>query len=184
MRICRISTAFVPPWSGLGPGPYELSRAQANLGHDITVITMAAEGSEAIDRDSAMEIHRIASRRHSTFSCRAARLFRRLHRRHPFDIIHSHGESAFCLMLLRKLLRGGPPLVSSVHVVRRTQYRIYREVGRKLRTRFATGDLGPAPRGKIMDPGRTWPEELYERCYFRLSDRLATVSSSRMVSRR
>jgi glycosyltransferase involved in cell wall biosynthesis len=178
MRICRISTNFVPPWSGLGPGPYELSRAQAGLGHEVTVITLAAPGSEVIDRDAPFEIHRIASRRHLTFSGRAARLFYRLHRRRPFDIIHSHGASAICLMVFRTLLRGGPPLVSSVHVVRRTQYRRYREVGRELRARFASGELGAAPEGAVMALGRTWPDELYERLYFRLSDALATVNTS------
>ena len=101
MRICRISAKFVPPWSGLGPGPYELSRAQAELGHDVTVITMATPDSETIDRNAPFGIHRIHSRRQFTFSCRAAGMFYRLHRRQPFDIIHSHGESAFFLMVLR-----------------------------------------------------------------------------------
>lgn len=170
MRICRISAAFVPPWSGLGPGPYELSRAQAELGHRLTVITRAAPGSPEIDRDAGFEIHRIRVRRNMSFSFRAAMKFFQLHHRESFDIVHNHGESAFCLMVLKKLLPLKPPLVSSVHVVRRSQYRQYKKFGEAL------SRTGPAER--TLSLGRTWPSLLYEKLYFRLSDALATVNSS------
>ena len=39
MNIIRISTVFVPPWRGLGPGPFELSNAQVETGVKLTVIT-------------------------------------------------------------------------------------------------------------------------------------------------
>jgi glycosyltransferase involved in cell wall biosynthesis len=178
MRICRITSSFVPPWSGLGPGPYELSRAQAESGHRVTVITRHAAGSLEFDQAAGFEIHRIRARRNLSFSFRAAVKFFQLHRREPFDIIHNHGESAFCLMALRKLLPLQPPLVSSVHVVRRTQYRQYKRLGQALPDRFAAGVAGQAPGGKMMELGRTWPSLLYERLYFNLSDALATVNSS------
>lgn len=178
MRICRISSSFVPPWSGLGPGPFELSRAQTESGHRVTVITRDAPGSPDIDRAVEFEIHRINSRRNMLFSCGAAMKFFRLHRREPFDIVHNHGESAFCLMMLKKLLPLRTPLVSSVHVVRRTQYRQYQRLGKALKARFASGGAGYPPIGNVMELGRTWPSLLYEKLYFRLSDALATVNSS------
>lgn len=178
MRICRITSSFVPPWSGLGPGPYELSRAQAESGHRVTVITRQARGGPEFDQAAGFDIHRINASRNLSFSCGAAMKFLRLHRGEPFDIIHNHGESAFCLMLLRKLLPLKPPLVSSVHVVRRTQYRQYKRLGEALQARFASGGAGRMPAGNMMALGRTWPTLVYEKLYFRLSDALATVNSS------
>jgi glycogen(starch) synthase len=37
MHILRIVYDFPPPWSGLAPGPYELSKAQVSLGNKVTV---------------------------------------------------------------------------------------------------------------------------------------------------
>jgi len=67
MRICRITSAFVPPWSGLGPGPYDLSQAQAAQGHMVTVITRQAQNSPEIDRKAEFEIYRIESSRNLSF---------------------------------------------------------------------------------------------------------------------
>ncbi len=38
MNILRIVYDFSPPWWGLAPGPYELSKAQFNLGNKVTVL--------------------------------------------------------------------------------------------------------------------------------------------------
>jgi len=37
LNILRIVYDFVPPWWGLAPGPYELSKAQVRLGNKVTV---------------------------------------------------------------------------------------------------------------------------------------------------
>lgn len=160
MRICRITTTFVPPWRGLGPGPYELSRAQAERGHRLTVLTRQAPGSGEVDRASRFVTHRIGADYGFSFSVRAALRFLRLHRREPFDLVHNHGESAIALLLLRRLLPLSVPVVSSVHIVRRTQFRldgVVPSLGERIARRKAL---------------------FYERLYFRLSDALATVNGS------
>ena len=35
LNILRISSTFVPPWRGLGPGPFELTNAQHEIGHSV-----------------------------------------------------------------------------------------------------------------------------------------------------
>lgn len=175
MRICRISTAFVPPWSGLGPGPYELSRAQAQSGHQLTVITRYADDCAAFDRGADFEIHRIRTRRSLSFSFLAAMKFLRLHRRQPFDVVHNHGESAIGLLMLRKLLPLRTPVVSSVHIVRRSQYRKLGEVMESHRT-VAPGRL-TAPES-AMELDQKSKTLFYEKLYFKLSDALATVNSN------
>ena len=37
MNILRLVYEWPPPWDGLAPAPYELTRAQVKLGHDVTV---------------------------------------------------------------------------------------------------------------------------------------------------
>jgi len=81
-------------------------------------------------------------------------------------------------MVLKKLLPIRIPLVSSVHVVRRTQYRQYKRLGEKVRARFESGTAGNSTTREVLVLGRTWPTLLYERIYFRLSDALATVNSN------
>lgn len=160
MRICRITTTFVPPWRGLGPGPYELSRAQAERGHRLTVLTREAPGSGDIDRASRFVTHRIKAGFSFSFSLRAARRFLELHRREPFDLVHNHGESAVALLLLRPLLPISVPVISSVHIFRRTQFRhdgVAPSIGERMARRKAL---------------------FYERLYIGLSDALATVNGS------
>ena len=38
MKICRIIYDWPPPWSGLAPHPYEITKAQLKKGHDVTVL--------------------------------------------------------------------------------------------------------------------------------------------------
>ena len=45
MNILRIIYDWPPPWDGLSPGPYYLSREQGLLGHKVTVLTGGLNGS-------------------------------------------------------------------------------------------------------------------------------------------
>jgi len=164
---------FVPPWSGLGPGPYELSLAQVRSGHDVTVITRYVHGCEAVDSGVPFEIYRIKTNHDLTFSVLAAMRFFSLHLENRFDVIHNHGPSAIALLLLRKLLFVRLPIVSSVHIVRKVQYKalmraqIHRKMARYMDHKESEEMAPYAYDRKGL---------VYEKLYFSLSDALAPVS--------
>ncbi len=175
MKICRITSAFVPPWAGLGPGPYELSIAQANLGNDVTVITKYVQGCESMDREFAFNIYRIKAKQNLVFSLLAVVKFLSLHIKNRFDLIHSHSESALVLLLLRPLLRLKVPVVSSVHIVRKAQYKTLNKVQihRKLESYADRKSIR-----KISTIKLNRKELLYEKLYLNLSNALAAVNDS------
>lgn len=112
----------MPPWRGLGPGPFELSNAQYELGHNITVITKYYKDCEAFDMKIPYQIIRIKSRFDLIFSFKAMILYFYLRNKKQFDIIHNHGFSALWLILIKKIFDLKTPLVSSVHIVRMAQF--------------------------------------------------------------
>ncbi len=173
MKICRITSAFPPPWEGLGPGPYELSLAQVSFGHHIIVITKYAIGCETLDREAPFKVYRIKTKRNLIFSFLAAIKFISLHLRERYDIIHNHGESGIILLLLKRLFFLKVPVVTSVHIVRKAQYKILQKA-----------DIYKIPRESLgKEAIETLPlikasrrELLIEKLYIKLSDGLATVS--------
>ncbi len=175
MRICRITSVFVPPWTGLGPGPFELSAMQADLGHNVTVITKYTNGCESLDPKTQFKIYRIKTKRNLPFSLLAAIKFLSLHRKNRFDIVHSHGESGLVLLLLRPLLRLEIPILSSVHIVRKAQYKTIN----KARIREQLVNYADRKTAEKITGNRFDRKELfYEKLYFRLSDALAAVNKS------
>lgn len=126
-RICRITDAFPPPWNGLGPGPYELSLAQVELGDELHIITKYQHGCEEVDRISRLTVHRIKARSF-LFELLAIIQFLRLHKNKRFDLIHTHGVSFFLFHLfLRKFIK--VPIFMSVHSVRGRQYKLLKRFG-------------------------------------------------------
>ena len=175
MKICRITSAFPPPWHGLAPGPYELSLAQSKMGHRITVITKYSKGSESVDQKVPFRVHRIRGKRHSLFNLLSVGQFILLHSKDPFDIVHSHGDSGLGVLLLSRLLFRKIPVVSSVHIVRKAQYKaikkfdIYKEV-REI--------LGKEESDGLLDLKKDRWELLKEKLYLKFSNALAVVSAS------
>jgi len=126
-RICRITDAFPPPWSGLGPGPYELSLAQVEMGNELKIITKYQPGCEEVDRIGRLTVHRIKARSF-LFELLAIFLFIKLHHKKKFDLIHTHGVSFFLFHLfLRKFIK--VPIFMSVHSVRGQQYKLLKRLG-------------------------------------------------------
>lgn len=167
MKICRITSAFVPPWSGLGPGPYELSIGQAKLGHDVTVITKYSKGCEAIDSKAGITIYRIKVKRNLFFGLLAAVKFLSLNIRNKFDLVHGHGDSILALLLLRKLLRFKMPIVCSVHIVRKSQDKVVKKVSENWASNKyfdiqSLSELQTVPCSKR--------DMFYERLYLKYSD--------------
>ncbi len=173
MRICRITSEFVPPWRGLGPGPFELSVAQNDFGHEITVITKYKQGCEFFDKKNNFKIYRIRAKYNLVFSLIAAIKFIFLHMTKRFDLVHSHGESGLFLLFLKRVLRLKIPVISSVHIVRKAQYKILNEVGIHEQLNHFISKETPGRLAKICRRGL-----IYEKLYLNLSDALAVVDKS------
>jgi glycosyltransferase involved in cell wall biosynthesis len=107
------------------------------------------------------------------FSLLSALKFFSLHLKNRFDILHNHGDSALVLLLLRCLLPIHIPIVTSVHIIRKTQDQIIRDhdpykVAREALSNKITWSF-PQPKSRKR-------ELLFERIYLKLSDVLAVVS--------
>ena len=122
MNILRISSTFVPPWRGLGPGPFALTNAQDEIGHNVIVITKHSEGCEDFDATLPYKVIRVKSRYDLVFSFKAMLLYFKIRNNRPIDIIHNHGFSALWLILFKITLGLKTPIVSSVHIVRIAQF--------------------------------------------------------------
>ena len=122
LNILRISSTFVPPWRGLGPGPFELTNAQHEIGYNVTVITKHSSGCEAFDASLPYEVIRVKSSYDLIFSFKAMVLYFKMRNNKPIDVIHNHGFSALWLILFKKILGIKTPIVSSVHIVRIAQF--------------------------------------------------------------
>ena len=173
MKICRITSVFPPPWEGLSPGPYELSLAQAKIGHHITIIAKYTPGCETLDKETPFKICRIKAKRDLMFSFLSTIKFICLHLKERYDIVHNHGASATALLLLKRLFFIKVPVVTSVHIIRKAQYKaiqkadIYK-VPREI--------LGKEVNNMIPVVKIDRKELLLEKIYLKLSDNLAVVS--------
>lgn len=121
MRICRITSEFPPPWTGLAPGTYSLSIAQQQRGLDVTLITRTIQNEEEVDKNTPFTVERVKARFDIEFSFKAYNRFKSLHNQCPFDIIHTHGFSGFGILLLKKLGLINTPIVTTFHILRATQ---------------------------------------------------------------
>lgn len=175
LNILRISSTFVPPWRGLGPGPFELTKAQHEIGHNITVITKHSEGCESFDASLPYEVIRVKSSYDLIFSFKAMVLYFKIRNNKPIDVIHNHGFSALWLILFKKILGLKTPIVSSVHIVRIAQFFNVNRVDfsdlswRKNKVFFKKFKRFKKSNLKTL---------LQEKIYLNYSDHLATVSDS------
>lgn len=118
MKILRFVYEWPPPWDGLAPGIYELTKAQVELGNNVVVF---CSGGGPIPRE--VHIHRFprALKRFSLFLTTAPAvlvgyLFYRL--THRIDIVHGHGHITFWFNIY-KLLFGWldkTPYVLQLHI--------------------------------------------------------------------
>lgn len=175
LNILRISSTFVPPWSGLGPGPFELTNAQHEIGHSITVITKHSQGCEAFDATLPFKVIRIKSRYDLIYSFKAMLLYFKMRKKQPIDIIHNHGFSALWLILFKKILGLKTPIVSSVHIVRIAQFFNVNRVD--FSNMCWTKNKEFLKKFKSFK-NRSFKTLLQEKIYLNYSDYLLTVSDS------
>ncbi len=177
MKICRITSAFPPPWEGLAPGPYELSLAQAKSGHELTVITKYSKGCEHFDREApygfCKDIHfyvkRVPAYFDIEFSFRAYKKLLNLKQINSFDIVHGHGFSSLGILFAKKFTTFRTPVVTTIHCVRHTQRRYYNKVIKESKKREK---YGPIVTSRIT----LFREIFQERFIVKNSDMLIAVS--------
>ena len=175
LNILRISSTFVPPWRGLGPGPFELTNAQHEIGHSVTVITKYSKGHETVDNSLPYEVIRVKSNYDLIFSFKAMVLYFKIRNKKPIDIIHNHGFSALWLILLKKILVLKTPIVSSVHIVRIAQFFNINKID--------FSNLSWRKNNVFYKQFKSFKNKsfktlLQEKLYLNYSDHLATVSDS------
>jgi glycosyltransferase involved in cell wall biosynthesis len=125
IHIARVAGQFPPAPGGLAPGMLALSLEQHRRGSHITVITMDAEGADAVDSQLPFRVIRVPTKSLTCLGWRASALLRDL-REQP-DVVHCHEPAAVPLLLRKRT--GDPPIVITLHTVRRYQYGLYRDLG-------------------------------------------------------
>ena len=165
----------MPPWRGLGPGPFELTNAQHEIGQNVTVITKHSSGCETFDMSLPYEVIRVKSSYDLIFSFKAMVLYFKIRNYKPIDVIHNHGFSALWLILFKKILGLKTPIVSSVHIVRIAQFFNVNRVD--------FSDLSWRKNNVFYKQfecfkKRSFKTLLQEKIYLNYSDYLVTVSDS------
>lgn len=119
MKIARFIYDWPPPWMGLAPGPYEITRVQAEMGHRLTVFCGARPGFAPEPAPGAEIIRLPRAVKGLLFFTAAAALPPRffLHRlRNRVDVIHGHAHVTQWFNLWRLLFGGRTPYFYHMHV--------------------------------------------------------------------
>ena len=171
MNILRLVHEYPLPWHGLTPGPYELSVAQVEAGHQVTIVCGGYPHFQTY-QDARFRVLRTKGTLPYigpfvvTMPVSTLRAWWYRHG-HPVDVIHSHNHMGFYEHLVRKWRRKTikPPFVLHLHVT---------AAGREAETIAA---------GKHLDPITRY----YEWPLHKLSDRIgcqiadAVICSSNSV---
>jgi glycosyltransferase involved in cell wall biosynthesis len=118
VNLLRIVYEWPPPWGGLTPGPFELTHAQANLGHRIRVLC------GGWPRHPVQPLHNVDIRRLlSAFpklslfvSTAPLAWLHTLLLTRKVDLIHGHGHLPFWYHLWRKRTGKRHPYVLHLHI--------------------------------------------------------------------
>ncbi len=110
MKITRIVYEWPPPWMGLAPAPYELTRSQVKLGHEIDIfcgLWPKAGGPETLQNVKLHTVWRAPFQGTISFTSSLAMFLNYLQwrSRNQVDIIHAHGHFGLWIFLYRNILR-------------------------------------------------------------------------------
>lgn len=114
MRILRIAYEWPPPWDGLAPAPYEMTTAQAKLGHKITVFSGRWPGAGDIETFSGVENvtfwrEPLPGTVNLTTSILMFVYYLMWRRKNEVDVIHSHGHFGIWVYWWRNFLKQRKP---------------------------------------------------------------------------
>jgi len=122
MHILRVCYEYPPPWDGLTSGPYELSRAQAEAGHDI-VFLAGGKKTAPYAEAPGIQVERLGRALPTylfgpflSFDLKIIFRIRKILKNRPIDVIHFHGNTALWFSVLRLLgFFKGVPYVFHAH---------------------------------------------------------------------
>lgn len=109
MNIARIIYDWPPPWGGLAPAPYEMSKAQVKLGHKLTIFCGRWPRAGALESIKGVELLPIwrAPLKGTISLTSCVILFFKYYswrKKNTPDIIHSHGHFGMWVYCYRNLL--------------------------------------------------------------------------------
>jgi glycogen(starch) synthase len=115
MRILRVAQKVYPDVKGGGPyHVHAMSRDQAAMGHDVTVLTLGDRGEEHRDGYRVVRRPTTVSALGNDISAGVARYLYR--NNDEFDVVHAHSHLYFSTNLAAFARRlGGPPLAITNH---------------------------------------------------------------------
>ena len=111
MKICRIIYDWPPPWSGLAPHPYEITKAQLKKGHDVTVLCARWSKAGDIEKPKGLKIISVLREPLAgtiSLTSSVAIFFKYLSWRKKnkdVDVIHCHGHFAIWIYAYRLFLQ-------------------------------------------------------------------------------
>ncbi|MFC1756099.1 glycosyltransferase family 4 protein [Patescibacteria group bacterium] len=172
MKIARIIYEWPPPWLGLAPAPYEMTKSQVKLGHTFDIFCARWPKAGPIAGLEEVEFHhvfRVPVQGLVSLTSSIAIFFKykAWRKNNDVDLVHSHGHFGIWIYLYRRFLKKHfpwakelkAPLVVHFHNTVR---------GRKVKLEESGSEIKPI--SKFVD----WP--LAE-----LSDRLAIKTGNAYV---
>ncbi|MFA6982153.1 MAG: glycosyltransferase family 4 protein [Patescibacteria group bacterium] len=110
MKILRIIYDWPPPWDGLAPHPYELTAAQAKMGHKFFIFCGRwpnAGKIEELENVTLVPFYRepFPGTLNITISIWMFFYYLSWRRKNAVDLVHSHGHFAIWIYLYRLLLK-------------------------------------------------------------------------------
>ena len=175
MKIARIIYEWPPPWLGLAPAPYEMTKSQVKLGHvfDIFCARWPRAGPIAgLDKVEFHPVFRVPIQGLISLTSSIAIFFRYIswRKKNEVNLIHSHGHFGIWIYFYRRILQKHfpwakemkAPLVVHFHNTVR---------GRKVKLEENGGDIKPI--SKFID----WPlAEFSDRLAIKTANAYAFVS--------
>ncbi len=166
MKLLRLIYEWPPPWDGLTPGPFELTRAQVGLGHRLTVLC-GGWPRHPVEPLPGVEVRRLPSAlpRFSLFLTAApAALLATLRLRSRVALIHGHGHLPIGYHLWRRRMGARRPYVLHLHIT---------AAGREARSRRRGGG------GSFWTRRWEWPlHKLSDRVGCQVADAVLCTSAS------
>ncbi len=121
MRIVRMIYEWPPPWQGLAPAPYELTKSQVKLGHTFDIFSARWPRSGPIEGLNKVDFHvvpRAPIHGTTAFTSSIGAFMRYVtwRKTNKIDLIHSHGHLGLWLYWYRRILEKHFPWVEEMKV--------------------------------------------------------------------
>lgn len=156
MKILRIIYDWPPPWQGLAPHPYELTTAQADIGHEIEIFCGRWPNAGDIQIPKNTKVHPILREPlpgSIFFTSSVILFFKYLKWRflHKVDVIHAHGHFGIWIYTYRRFLQKffpwarelKTPMIVHFHNVARSRRESFEDQGIEMtaKTKYVSSPL-------------------------------------------